>query len=449
MLRNIRNILFALLAFMLVISCRKSEYKTNEGFEVIEDNGGGTGTVTWTKGNKYLLSGLVFVNEGQVLTIEPGTVIRAKTGQAEFASALIVARGGKIIAEGTMDEPIIFTCEGDDLEGSVPVFAKGLWGGLIVLGYGELNNDLKEAHIEGISLSEPRGVYGGLNNDDNSGKLKYISIRHGGTNIGDGNEINGLTFGGVGQNTEVDYIEVVSNYDDGIEFFGGKVNCKHLLSAFNGDDAFDYDLGYSGKGQFWCGIQDPANGDLLVECGGGVSPELGLPLSHPVVFNGTFIGIGTPASNKLMNFNHNACGTFANSVYVNQNAGVSIQFRQNSSDCYYQFEQGNLQLLNNVFYDVSGNDAWSIFYVYTEDGVDISQQNENFKNYFELASNIVADPGLTYEDGIYQLLPSDNVFDDLAGNPDIWYQEVYFKGAFGSVNWAKDWTLLFQEGFIQ
>lgn len=447
--KNIQNIVFFLTLILIVVSCRKSDYKTNNGYEVIEDDGGGTGTVTWTMDNNYLLSGLVFVNEGQVLTIEAGTVIRAETGQAEFASALIVARGGKIIAEGTANDPIIFTCEGDDLEGSVPVYSRGLWGGLIILGNAELNNEFNEEHIEGIPISEPRGIYGGLNNDDNSGVLKYISIRHGGTNIGDGNEINGLTFGGVGQGTEVDYIEVVSNYDDGIEFFGGKVNCKHLLSAFNGDDAFDYDLGYSGKGQFWCGIQDPSNGDLLIECGGGDNPELGLPVSHPVVFNGTFIGMGNMAPGKLMNYSRNACGTFANSVYVNQHGGVAIQYKENSSDCYYQFEQGNLQLLNNVFYDVASNDAWSVFYVYTEDGVDISQQNENFKNYFETASNLLANPGLLYEDGVYNVLPTDNVFDNLADNPNNWYQSVFYKGAFGTVNWTKDWTLLSQEGIIQ
>lgn len=445
----IQNIILLLLVVIIGNSCRKCDCVTNNGYEVIEDDGAGTGTVTWTKDKKYLLSGLVFVNEGQVLTIEPGTVIYSETGQAENASALIVARGGKIIAEGTMEEPIIFTCEGDDLEGSVPVFSKGLWGGLIILGYAELNNEFKEAHIEGIPYHEPRGVYGGLINDDDSGILKYVSIRHGGTNIGDGNEINGLTLGGVGSNTVVDYIEVVSNYDDGVEFFGGTVNCKHILSAFNGDDAFDYDLGYRGKGQFWLGIQDPFDGDLLIECGGGIDPELGLPTSHPVVFNGTYIGMGDLATRRLMNFSRNACGIFANSIFLNQHSGISIQFKENISDCYYQFELGNLQIHNNVFYDVADNDSWSAFYVYTEDGVDITLQNNTFKSYFEQADNIVADPGLSFDDGQYQLLPTDNVFDDLADTPDSWYQTVYYKGAFGTVNWTKDWTLLWQEGIIQ
>jgi len=105
---------------LIMNDCRKSDYIIDEELP-IRDLGQGTGTTTWMKGNNYILEGLVFVNDGQVLTIEPGTVIRALTGQGTAASALIVARGGKIIAEGTPSDPIIFTCEGDDLKGSVPV----------------------------------------------------------------------------------------------------------------------------------------------------------------------------------------------------------------------------------------------------------------------------------------------------------------------------------------
>ena len=188
---------FIILAIIFVISgCRKGSTPIVIT-ESITDNGGGTGTVTWTKDKTYIIEGFVFVNEGQTLTIEPGTVVYGRTGQGENASALIVARDGKIIAEGTPDEPIIFTVEGDDLLGSVPVNAKGLWGGLIILGRAKLNTPSGEANIEGIPLSEDRGIYGGLLDDDDSGILRYVSIRHGGTNIGEGNEINGLTLGGV------------------------------------------------------------------------------------------------------------------------------------------------------------------------------------------------------------------------------------------------------------
>ena len=132
-------VLMLMTVILLTFSCRKSNYEVDKGSLVINDNGEGTGTVTWTADRSYLLEGFVFVNDGQVLTIEAGTVVRAKTGQGTAASALIVARGGKIIARGTSSDPIIFTVEGDDLEGSVPADAQGLWGGLIILGNAPLN----------------------------------------------------------------------------------------------------------------------------------------------------------------------------------------------------------------------------------------------------------------------------------------------------------------------
>lgn len=152
---------FFLLLILLLAACRKSDYKLEGDFEVISDQGYGIGTRTLKKDVDYLIDGFVFVNDGQVLTIEKGAVIRFKPGEADQASALIVARGGKIMAEGTAEEPIVFTAQADDLQGSVPVFAQGLWGGLILLGNAPLNAPGGEAQIEGLPLSEPRGYFGG------------------------------------------------------------------------------------------------------------------------------------------------------------------------------------------------------------------------------------------------------------------------------------------------
>ena len=268
-------IVFAVLINVALVSCRKSDYRESDNLNVISDQGAGTGTVTLKSTNQYLLDGLVFVNDGQVLTIEPGTVIRGKTGQGEKASALVVARGGRIIAEGTPLHPIIFTSEGDDLDGSVPLLANGLWGGVVILGKASLNTQDGESHVEGIPFSESRGIFGGTDDEDGSGIFRYVSIRHAGTDIGEGNEINGLTLGGVGSNTVIDHIEVVSARDDGVEFFGGTVSIRYLTVAFCEDDAVDYDLGFRGKGQFWLLIQDPAVGGLCFEGSGGVDPETG------------------------------------------------------------------------------------------------------------------------------------------------------------------------------
>ncbi|MBT6005635.1 MAG: hypothetical protein HOG79_07945, partial [Prolixibacteraceae bacterium] len=144
-----------LLFVVIFLGCRKSDYLLEGSTEVLHDYGEGTGTVTWTKNKEYILEGFVFVNDGQVLTIEAGTVIQFKTGQAENASALIVARGGKVIAGGTKEEPVVFTVEGDDLKGSIPKESSGLWGGLIILGNAPINNEGGEASVEGIPFAEP------------------------------------------------------------------------------------------------------------------------------------------------------------------------------------------------------------------------------------------------------------------------------------------------------
>ena len=209
---------------------------------------------TLTADKIYTLSGRVIVTSGVTLTIEPGTIIKAEGGTAANASVLICARGGAINANGTAASPIIFTSIADDIqvgqtEGTnLDENQRGLWGGLIVLGNApvSLNGDADAAQIEGIPASDTNGLYGGNDPADNSGTYRYISIRHGGALIGEGNEINGLTLGGVGTGTTVEFIEVVGNVDDGVEFFGGTVNASNLLVWAQGDDAIDIDQAYSG-----------------------------------------------------------------------------------------------------------------------------------------------------------------------------------------------------------
>ncbi len=212
---------------------------------------------TWEAANIYLLSGKVVVGKGVTLTIEPGTIIKGKPGSGSLASALIVQREAKIMAEGTAEKPIIFTSEDDNIVvgqaagTNLDENQRGKWGGLIVLGRASssFKGDVTEIQIEGIPADDTFGLYGpgdALNDTDNSGVLKYISIRHGGALIGEGNEINGLTLGSVGSGTTIDNIEVVANVDDGIEFFGGTVNATNLLVWAQGDDGLDIDQAYSG-----------------------------------------------------------------------------------------------------------------------------------------------------------------------------------------------------------
>jgi hypothetical protein len=213
----------------------------------------------WTNDNIYELDGRIAVEAGATLTIQEGTIIKGQAGTGANASALLIARGAKMIAEGTADLPIIFTSVADELAPTnvaIGNFASpnldpninGLWGGLIVLGNAPISGSASELAIEGIPTTDINGLYGGNDPVDHAGSsiLKYISIRHGGSNIGAGNEINGLTLGGVGSSTIVDNIEIVSNQDDGIEWFGGEVNVSNVVVWNVGDDAIDTDQAWAG-----------------------------------------------------------------------------------------------------------------------------------------------------------------------------------------------------------
>lgn len=210
---------------------------------------------TWTSDNVYQLNQKVVVLSGVTLTINPGTIIKGAAGTGSLASALIVARNATLNAQGTAEQPIIFTSTSDNITcgetagTNLDENDKGLWGGLIVLGNApcSFSGDIVEAQIEGIPADDSFGLYGGTDASDSSGNLQYLSIRHGGALIGEGNEINGLTLGGVGNGTVIDNIEVVGNVDDGIEFFGGTVNASNLLIWSQGDDAIDIDQAYSGS----------------------------------------------------------------------------------------------------------------------------------------------------------------------------------------------------------
>jgi hypothetical protein len=222
--------------------------------EIVAITGVITQNTTWTNDKIYQLNQKVVVENGVTLTINPGTIIKGTPGSGSLASALIIARGGKINALGAANNPIIFTSTSDNIDVGETAGTnlnendRGLWGGIIILGYApcSFSGDVTELQIEGIPADDAFGLYGGTDANDNSGVLQYVSIRHGGALIGEGNEINGLTLGGVGAGTVIDNIEVVANVDDGIEFFGGTVNATNLLVWAQGDDGIDIDQAYSG-----------------------------------------------------------------------------------------------------------------------------------------------------------------------------------------------------------
>ncbi|MBT8327784.1 MAG: hypothetical protein KJP21_08670, partial [Bacteroidia bacterium] len=219
-----------------------------------EHSGAITADETWTADQIHYIKGRCWVENGATLTINPGTIIKGRTGTEANAAALIIARGSDLIAEGSANQPIIFTSELDNIEigqitgTNLDENDRGKWGGLIMLGAAKISaedGDV-EARIEGIPATESYGVYGGSDDNDNSGTVTYVSIRHGGALLGEGNEINGLTLGGVGNGTTIHHVEVVANVDDGIEWFGGSVNVDDAIVYYQGDDALDIDMNFSG-----------------------------------------------------------------------------------------------------------------------------------------------------------------------------------------------------------
>lgn len=211
-----------------------------------------TSDATWSGDSIYVLAGRIVVESGATLTIEAGSIIKGQAGSGANATALVVARGGTLNAVGTASSPIIMTSIADAItigEVAGPNLSSdliGLWGGLLILGNAPISADADAVQIEGIPPSDTNGLYGGSDAADNSGTIQYVSIRHGGANIGEGNEINGLTLGGVGTGTTIDHVEVVANQDDGIEFFGGTVNVSDAIVWNVGDDAIDTDQAWSG-----------------------------------------------------------------------------------------------------------------------------------------------------------------------------------------------------------
>ncbi len=213
---------------------------SKENFEITENT-------TLTYPNTYNLKGFVYVPNGVTLTIEPGVIIK---GEKATQGTLIVERGGKIMAQGTAERPIVFT------SAQAPGSRKpGDWGGIIVLG--KAPNNMGEQTIEG----GVRSAHGGTNPADNSGILSYVRVEFAGIEYSTDNEINGITFGSVGTGTKIDHIQVSYSGDDSFEWFGGTANAKHLVAYCGWDDDFDTDNGFSGKIQYAFSIREPKMGD--------------------------------------------------------------------------------------------------------------------------------------------------------------------------------------------
>ncbi len=299
-----------------------------------------TANTTWSKDTIYILASRIKVRPPATLTINPGTIIKGAPGQEGNAKVLMVMRGAKIMAVGSATEPIIFTSTADRIQPgqiaspNLPSDFQGQWGGLAILGNARISTGTQdpsgsfdEAQIEGVPSSDLDGRYGGTNDADNSGKLKYVSVRHGGTSIGSGNELNGISFGGVGSATELDHIEIVANQDDGLEFYGGTVSATNVLVWNNGDDALDTDMAYNGTIDNFA-IIGMSGSPLELD-----GPEGSYLNGNHTIKNGTVVTQrpdGTPAED-LINYDVNTNVTLENIHFTNVKAGQLVNSKNRAS----------------------------------------------------------------------------------------------------------------------
>lgn len=433
--------------------------------------------VTWVSSSTYLLDGLIFVDRGVTLTIEPGTVVKGYEAGSittgDGASALIIRRGARIVADGTPGRPIIFTSELDDVDDPDDLHHtdRGLWGGLIILGEAPTNQTETLTQIEGIPVSYEAN-YGGDDPHDDSGVIRFVSIRHGGFSISgvEGDEINGLTLGAVGDGTTVEYVEVFANFDDCFEWFGGTVNTKYLVGAFCGDDTFDYDQGYQGMGQFWLTIQ----GDDVSGRGGehdGCDPETGVcddeSFSRVIVSNATFIGAGEAAqvaggdnNDAVFRVRENAGAMYYNSIFTDYpGLAIRVDVDDSNPDSGDRFAAGDVDFRNNLFFGFGAD----VNEVETFDTIVRSDVGEALIAAIA-GNNTIVDPvlaGIGREAGQQLLDPRPGegspapgmatgfeAGDEIEALDAAFFTIVDYVGAFGTELWTSGWTALDALGYL-
>ena len=467
-------------------------------------------STTWTKNNTYNLQGQRYILPGATLTIQAGTVVASDVG-----GSLAVTRDGRIDCVGTKLEPVIFTSKqdvatwtaGNPKTGTWRAVANE-WGNVTVMGnamigkYGQgavptntaSPNGGNYANMEGLTASgstDTRTFYGGGNDLDNSGRFEYVSLRYGGKVVGLGNELNGLSLGGIGRETKIDHIEIMNNVDDGIEIWGGCVDLKYVTIWNIGDDSLDVDHGWRGKIQFGLivagySIPGAASGsgfcDSLVEMDGAAKSDaqpvttacfynltlIGQPLSGR---NGTkwrdnaraqfnnciFMDIGSAvvrndntdgeATDGQTGYGYNGTLTFANTWTTNYNVYSTVNPYTNPAAAYQAQQSGKLiQYTDSVFYNNTNAAA------YTE---------ANARGVFAAANNnVLATAGSSPIAGITRgpnvisgtivvqpvisLDPraaNDALTSVSSATSDTFFTNAQYRGAFGpNENWLCGWT---------
>jgi hypothetical protein len=470
-------------------------------------NGGPTdGSLTSTNtildcSKTWILDKKIFVDNGKTLVVNAGTVIKGrKRSTADSAVCLIVSRGGKMIADGNYNCPIVMTAEADQLDGTYPIANNGQWGGLVIAGMatnnltlaangpytaGAGNGKLAVAnglgYFEGFATTDPRMYFGAdltggqsFDDNDNSGVYRYLSVRHAGAILNVGGEINGISCGSVGRGTTIEHIEVISAADDNMEFWGGTVQVKHAVFMFGNDDMFDFDDAYSGKAQFVFSIKSSTNDTLITskdadngfECDADDQKSNLTPRSHPIFYNCTMIGNG---KQKLTSDNSGISaieakelteGEFYNNIFANFRYGFNViktlgaragteEAWHNWSNASGSANSGSLKVKCNVFVGCQKDIA-------IDKNSGQAASNADSTQFFttDMNTHMASIPGFTYiwaMDGNTNLVGTQ--FDatpnpglSTAGCPtpptDGFFEPVTYKGAFdpNGHNWMSHWA---------
>lgn len=452
---------FLSIALLSVIACKKDNTTDTDANTLTGD----LTTRTLTKNNKYLLKGQVFVRSGQVLTIEPGTIIM---GDKATRGTLIIDRGGRIEANGTLAEPIVFTS-------SQPagVRDRGDWGGLVILGSAGCNQI--DPGIEGV---DPPVFFGGnpantkssntTNDNDNSGKLRYVRIEFAGIELTPNNETNSITMGGVGRGTTMEYNMVSFGGDDGFEWFGGTVNGKYLITFAMWDDDFDVDFGYSGNVQFGLAVRYPGYADQSqsngFECDNGPNDNDVQPYTTGTFSNMTVVGpikTGSTISNgnyaHAIDLRRRTAVSIFNSVFT----GFPLGIRMNQPSVLSQYQAGTGYLENNVLVSPAPANTYRAGTGVQAADVSAYWLNKNITvdgpSSDDLHNGLGVKPDWFFGSSLPENYPSNPDFTVTSGtlttgaaftNPKFneadrttfFDRSVNYRGAFGNSDWTNGWA---------
>jgi hypothetical protein len=386
------------------------------------------GSRTLSMDTVYLLKGFVYVMDGATLNIPAGTLIK---GDKESKATLVIERGGKIMAQGTQEKPIIFTSNQPKGQRNY-----GDWGGIVICGKAAVNVPGGESKIEG----GPRSYYGGNNDNDNSGVMTYCRIEFGGIEFQTDNEINGLTMGGVGKGTTIHHIQVSYCGDDSYEWFGGKVDCKYLVAFRGWDDEFDTDNGFSGTLQFLVAVRDKNVADQSksngFESDNDATGSDNTPITSPVFSNVSVFGPidlnhtptgGNGVFQAAMHLRRNTQLKVYNSIFVGWPVGLFID----GDKCAANAQNGTL-VVKNCIMSGMGKD-------FNNDASEEHFNREGGKNKIMTFSDLKL--GSITDYAKINFLPQSGSpllsGADFAGTTG--FEQVNFIGAFGSTDWTKGW----------